>query len=39
MTPPPTAESIVRNLLQTLETMLELAEAGDLTLPRGDLET
>jgi hypothetical protein len=39
MTPPPTAESVVRNLLQTVQAMLELAAAGDLLLPRANLET
>jgi hypothetical protein len=38
MTPPPTAESILRNLLQTVQAMLELAAAGDLLLPRASLE-
>ena len=39
MTPPPTAESHLRNVLQSLQGLLELAEAGDLLLPRAHLET
>jgi hypothetical protein len=39
VTPPPTAESIVRNLLQTVQALLELTDAGDLLLPRAHLET
>jgi hypothetical protein len=37
--PVPTPESIVRNLLQTVQALLELAEADDLLLPRASLET
>jgi len=38
VTPPSTAESHLRNVLQALQGVLELTEAGNITLPRAYLE-